>query len=67
MAEVCIKAGTSLATRVPVVQGRNDKKKLRLDDRSENRDTVDILIHIAVEAQYRNFNQCKIKIIIIQK
>lgn len=66
MAEVCIKAGTSLATRVPVVHGRKGKK-LRPDDKSENRDTVDILIYIAVEAQYRNFNQCKIKIMIIQK
>lgn len=67
MAEVCIKAGTSLATRVPVVHGRNGKKKLRPDDKSENRDTVDILIYIAVEDQYRNFSQCKIKIMIIQK
>lgn len=67
MTEVCIKAGTSLTTRVPVVQGRNGKKKLRPNDKSENRDTVDILIYIAVEAQYRNFNQCKIKIMVIQK
>ena len=44
MAAVCIKAGTSLATRVPIVQGRNGKKQLRPDDRSENRYTVDILI-----------------------